>query len=646
MAYNPSSRDAAIHGMDIVVVSSDERLAAITAERSGKEPLLDSSSTTVFVTVPPFADLGSEHGNWGDAVIEALESCGFEKLWDCSLDVRQKDIDHPVRSDLLRLTIPESSAIALPQLVEKMREAFEPLFGERGRASFELWCDQLDDRLDEAQVRKLDKRAFRDGNMKVLSQSLSESLKILMMPCLIPYLKPAGTKDPDGKDRSEWARLASDEDRRTLLATLGDAGLINGSFFTSSAPAWSDTVKLSTRNGRLSALVPYTFWRAGGAAIDSVRGSVSDIEGAKVSLRFGKENAAARYDPMGSRSMYTLYVDFDGLAPKMMDLIAKRLESFFMTTPEANARGLEVPDRGKPIEIRGDAFTRFVPTEYPQGDYVKPGDEENSNRKISPCVYLHVDAREGRDLAVLHGQLADWSERNGVVLRGQPPSKNGNYMGLYFSMSGTDAPKMNSLAGRMDLAKSIADACASFGPDAVSVRMEPPVVRLKTFTSVDRSGAVRAAVKLPFSGSEPGDAERSKPEAFLDAFAASLKEKGWSDESGMLRRERMYILPLGGRETPEQELAAGKQGASNAVKEALAVASQASDGFKPIVEQRSPRDERLYSCMVQVQENITDWKRSNSSAPEPAVTVSLEKFPEDDPDLILDDEDLVNALSL
>lgn len=604
MAYNPGSTAAVIHGVDIMAVTTDPRLCKDPERREKTR-----NGTSCIISLPTFADLGPAAGWWQNRAVRALEEAGFELFWKWG--VKNDKNSAPLWGLQMKVDLPEESwREVLPDFAEKVVAAFKPLFDDE--KLFLNWSDAVEDAFSDRSMKKLDRNAFSDDGQpstRGLNAALSDRLKLLALPLVMPYIDVKGEQEQDRKTRQELNDAISEpgQTREGFLRDLSELGLLHGSFFSSSVqtrfsgpwvvsrPGEGETVKIG---------LPFTIWRSAGALVKKMADNLARYKDLPTEIRFGKEGTLP-YDPTGSRSMFN--ATFACKAGSYAESVQKYVAETLSWEPgEPDPRPLVMP-------LSDERFVSETPYELPRGEsFVKAGDEENKWRKISPSIYVHLTIddveRAGGPDAVLK-KMADWAQENGVSMQSNYKAdyaRSGGYLSAY--VNDTDKDKMTDASRREELATKVRDLLGDMGIDA---KLECAVSRLKTYVRTQRMGTERKpsemAVKIPKSTDEVGP--QTKGLAFVRSF---LTEAGWKEDSGKLKRESLFVLPCNAKGDDVSKTEAEMLSKAEKDLAKLGDALKKHPYFVHLIENRSPRDERNWARKLQVDRTLSNWLQDHS----------------------------------
>ena len=608
MAYNPTRTLETIHGVDLVALATDIRLCKTPEQKESVK-----NGTELILTVPSFMDLGPKAKEWNDAVKTAMESLGFETFWKCGVeDVSQKgDTKNKGYTHLMRLSVPESKWIeTLPEFAEKFAEAVKPLFPDEDL--FETWHEAVEDILDGRAMNKLNKNAFEKkdaSGVKTVTSSMNGRLKLLLFPLVVPYVFPLGEEEWQKKTRGELLDALSEpgEKRESFFNDLSEMGLLHSSFFMSSnesriSPPWI-TCDEKTNSVRVG--IPFTAWRAGGAVISRMAIAL-DASIGETSLLFGKEGRL-QFDPLGSRSMFNASLvcrPDPAKTNKSLEQIADMVSNALCWE-----QGMPDPRPAKMDLSEAQFAPKSVPLPPVSTSYIKPGDEENKWRKISPSVYVHLTQEDANKMGgpqEVVRRLGEWAQANGYTLKfGGSSEKMTHYLSAYV---GTGDDSLNTSAAREKVAQGIQ---ALFTEMGVNMKIAQPISRMKYFVKRPRPTAGgrapdEMAMKIPLCGETEGGVQS----AGLRAAAGFLEERGWSREK--LKREELFVkrCPSGG------DANSVMKSAEKDIEELFGFLDSRRDGFAFTVENRSPRDERNFNRKQVMDKIVSCWTERETTIEE------------------------------
>ena len=585
MGYDPKQAYTAARGVDIVVVSTNPEERDIE-----KNPTVDyGPQTTVFVTIPPYYELGKKDVLWKDKVMNAMHEAGFETVWDWQAKFGTSDIK---TGSLMKLFIPEKTfQESLPELAIKFKDAFTPLFLNEERKKD--WHNLLEDNFDDRDIAKLIRTAERDNNRKDLFSKLSEAIQLLILPILSPYIFHSNQE----KEKEIWKRLASEKDRNSYFRELADIGVINGTFMTSSVPAYSDSVTIRQKTDekpQLSLLIPYTYWRSGGAVITAMSDEFKNI-GADVSLQFGSSGSRVKqYDPLGSRQMFTLYVNIQHSDSTVLAHIKEKAQAILNNHGRSEIA----------VVLDAPQFIDQPKCDTIQGSYIKPGDEENKRRSIAPSVYIHL---QGEKALERFECIQTWAQKNGIqVNRSEQMDRPHWYIGCYISKKpetiSPKSPSMDTVYGRTRLATAVARLLNTDGHN--EVQLFQPKTRIKHSIQESRDGSRSCIIRMPLPFNQL-EMEPTIPISntahVLTVVADALVDKGWKRTDKT--RHVHFEMPLGSKETDLETVKSKYTDCLTMLGMILDHAREQGEN-NIILEERSKKEDRLHARLIEMEESV------------------------------------------
>ena len=618
MAYNPVRTLETIHGVDIVALATDTRLCKTQEQRDSVR-----DKTELVLTVPSFMDLGPKAKEWNEAVKTALETLGFETFWKCGVeDISKKDEnDNKGYTHLMRLSLSDSKWMdTLPVFTEKFASSVKTLFPDE--ELFDTWYEAIQDMFDDRAMNKLNKNAFEKkdaSGVKTVTTSMNGRLKLLLFPLIVPYAFPSGEEEWQKKARGELMDALSEpgEKREAFFNDLSEMGLLNASFFMSSndSKISSPWVSCDEKTNSVRVGIPFTAWRAGGSVISHMATALNTSIG-QTDLLFSKEGRL-QFDPLGTRSMFNASM----ICYNDVSKSNKSLKQIADTISEALCWNQGMPD---PRPAKMDCSeSQFAPKSVPlppfNTSYIKPGDEENKWRKISPSVYVHLtqdDANKMGGPQEVIRKLSEWANENNYTLKfGGNPNKMIRYLSAYV---GTGDDSLNTSVAREKVAQGIQTLFTNMG---VTMNIAQPISRMKYFVKHPRptmggKSQNEMAIKIPLCGNLQD--EGGVQSAGLRATAHFLEERGWSRET--LKREEMFIkrCPNG------QDASTVIKSAEKDIEDLSRFLNSRKDGFAFTIENRSPRDERNFNRKQMMDKIVSCWTKHEPPTQERGYTPSNE----------------------